>query len=126
MNIYCLKSGINQSDEERNANLEMLRKLITPESGIDGGAAAEETAEQRPQLQSAIDLLASGKVESICFTTPDVLARSEDDIANLKSFLSENNVGLTVDAARIGPNVDDRGHKTGGTDTGDVAEADAS
>ena len=60
MDIYCLKTGISQSDAERNANLEMLRKLITPESGIEGGAAAEETAEQRPQLQSAIDVVTDG------------------------------------------------------------------
>ena len=126
MDIYCLKSGISQTEEERNTFLEKLRESITPESGTESGTV-DETAEQRPQLQSALDLLASGTVESICFRTPDVLARSIGDIDKLKGFLSESNIELRVTGqADIRPEPADSGHKTGGTETKTADEVDAS
>ena len=71
-------------------------------------------ADQRPQLQTALDLLASGTVESICLTTPQMLARTEDDIANLKSFLSEHDIGLTLESAVVSLNTTHGGQEAEG------------
>ena len=102
MDIYCLKSGISQSDEERNVHLEELRDSIAPDSETRGDGKADVSAEHCQQLQQVLELLVSGTIESICFRSPDVLASSDDEIARLKTFLSEHDIGLTVDVARIG------------------------
>ena len=120
MDIYCLKSGINQSDEEQNAHLEELRDSIAPGSETEGGGTADGTAEQGQRLRVVLDLLASGTIESICFRSPDVLARSEEEMAKLKSFLSEHAIGL------IGPNLDDSVHGREGADVNDIGKAQAS
>lgn len=103
MAIDCLKSGISQSDEERNAHLEILRDSMVPGSETEGGSTVGATADHRQQLQHTLDLLASGTLESICFRSPDVLARSEEEIAKLKSFLSEHEIELTLAVAAIEP-----------------------
>ena len=126
MDIYCLKSGISQSDEERNAHLEKLRDSVVPGSETEGDGTADATAEHRQQLQPALDLPASGTADSICFRSPDVLARSEEEIAKLKSFLSVHEIGLTVAVVGIGPNPADSGHEREGADVKDVDEVEAS
>ena len=126
MDIFCLKSGIGQSDEERNAHLEKLLESIVPSSETDGGGMAGATVDQRQQLQQALDLLASGTADSIFFRSPDVLAQSEEEIYKLKSFLSEHEIGLAVAVADIGPNSADSGHEPEGADTEDIVEVESS
>ena len=125
MDIYCLKNGVNQSDEERNAQFEDLRDSIAPGSETEGGGTADGTAEQRPQLQVALDLLASGSLESICFRSPGVLAQSVEEIAKLKSFLSEHEIGLTLTDVDSGPDTADGDHGRGGADANDVHEVES-
>ncbi len=126
MDMYCLKSGVNQSDEEQNAHLEKLRDPIVPGSETQSGGTSDGTAEQRLELQAALELLASGTVESICFRSPNVLARSEEELATLKSFLSENEIGLTLAVSDIGPNSADSGYEPEGADTEDIVEVESS
>ena len=117
MDIFCLKSGIGQSDEERNAHLEKLLDSVVPSSMTEGDGVPDETAEQGKYLRQALDLLASGSIESICFRSPDVLAGSEEESAKLKSFLSENEIGLTVAVADIGSSPAGSGVERGGVPT---------
>ena len=124
MNIFCLKRGINQSEEEQSANIEKLRDSIAHGSENEGGMAVE-TAEQGQQLQQALDLLASGTLESICFRSPDVLARSDDEIANLMAFLSEHDIGLTVPVSVMGPNPAVGSHGRDGADADDIDDVEA-
>ena len=125
MDIFCLKIGIGQSDEERNAHLEMLRESIAPRSKAEGGGTADSTAERHPQLQAALVLLASGVLESICFKSLDVLAGSEEEIAKLKSFLSEHDIGLTFNETFSESKTADSSHWRGGADGDDVHEVES-
>ena len=113
MDMYCLKSGISQSDEERNTHFEKLFDSIAPGPDTEGCCSADAAAEERQQLRSALGLLASRTVKSICFRSAEALAGSEEEIAKLKSFLSEHEIALTVAVAAMGPkqtdSVDGRG-----------------
>ena len=125
MDIFCLKGGIPQSDDERNAHLEKLLESMPPDSETEGGGTADPTTGQRQQLQQALDLMASGSVESICFKSLDVLAGSEEEIAKLKSFLSEHEIGLTLNETFSGSNTADSSHGRGGADGDDVHEVES-
>ena len=126
MDIFCLKSGIGQSDEERNAHLEKLRESIVPIFETGGSRTADPTTEKRQQLQQALDLLASGNLESICFRSPDVLACSDEEIAKLKSFLSEHEIGLTLNETISEFKTADGDHGHEGTDAKDVNDVESS
>ena len=123
MDIFCLKSGIGQSDEERNAHLEKLFDSIAPGPDTEGCCSADAAAEERQQLRSALGLLASRTVESICFRSAEAVARSEEEIATLKSFLSEHEIALTVAVAAMVPKQTDSVNGRGGANYVDELES---
>ena len=125
MDIFCLKSGIGQSDEERNAHLEKLLESIVLSSETDGGWTADSIAEQGQQLQQALNLLASGSLGSICFKSPDVLASSDEVIAKLRRFLSEHEIGLTLTEIISEPNAAHDGHGRADANGDDVHEVES-
>ena len=126
--IICLNSNSSQQPEERHTQLEKLKGSLAPEVTGDQESAgkSETTQEGRKELQPALDLLASGAAESICFRSADVLARSNEDLGMLESFLSKHRIGLTVSETDTEPSPAEGVHPHDIPDAKGADEVDAS
>ena len=97
--VFCLKGGVDQSEEDRKSGLSMLKKSV-PQPGSkhpEGEERNDEVLiEEGLRARRVLDLVASRKVVEVCVVSPEVLAVNEEDVNRLETFLSENRVALTV------------------------------
>ena len=113
MDIYCLKGGQSQSDEERRISFELLRKSLPPEAEGDPPDTHLESG-QEGRIGPFLEMLTSGPVADICFKEAQTLARTEADVARLEKLLPELELSLVVTHLKDDETGDGQHHRDDG------------
>ena len=90
----CIIGKSAQSAEDRRTQAENLESVLpNTDSVVEDEGARKEIGDQ---LQSALSLIKSGNVDSICFRSHEVLGLTQEDLPEFEKVLSESGIGLSV------------------------------
>ena len=90
----CLIGKSDQSAKDLRMEKEKLEGLLSDTNSVKRDEAVRREAGN--QVQSALGLIVSGDVDSICFRSHEVLGLTQKNLTEFEKVLSESGIGLSV------------------------------